>query len=554
MRRRVILHPLLFGVYAVLFAYAHNLEFAPPVGEIAILLALAGGGAALLWGVLTFATGSARKAAIAASAIVLMFFSHGHVKNFLTIWFWDFHVFTLQIGTLKILGFLWLAVSVIVAWWLWNASRNATAIATTALDRAGIVLVALSTLQLMVAGMTAARGGSGEHGRIVTEGAPVARSQTRGSSPDAPDIYYIILDDYARSDVLKDLYGYDNTAFLDWLRERGFYVAHGSRSNYSQTMLSLASSLNSTYLDPAELKTAASSATDSRWHVAFNSAAIRFLNSPYFNIRLPLAHMIQYSRVARTLKERGYRFVAFTSGYGGVQLPNADVVRRATVLNDFEESLISTTPIPDVLDRVYDPVELHRQRVRYVFDHLADSFGHDAPLFVFAHILCPHPPFVFDSEGAPVHRSTAKPGVIFDDDVEAASPADRVAVVDGYRGQVQYVNRRIQGAIDAILADSSRPKIIVLQGDHGTNMTLDSANPSAAALKERMSILNAYYVPSEIRTRLYPSITPVNTFRIILGHSFADPPGLLGDKSYFSKWNSPYDFVPVSGVISNVER
>jgi arylsulfatase A-like enzyme len=207
-----------------------------------------------------------------------------------------------------------------------------------------------------------------------------------------------------------------------------------------------------------------------------------------------------------------------------------------------------------VLDRVCDPVELHRQRVCYVFDHLAESFGHDAPLFVFAHILCPHPPFVFDVNGAPVHRSTAKPGVIFDDDVEAATPAERVAVVSGYRGQVQYVNRRIQRAIDAILADSSRPKIIVVQGDHGSNMTLDSTNPSGAALKERMSILNAYYVPAEIRTRLYPSITPVNTFRIILGQYFADVEGPLADESYFSKWNSPYDFVPVSGTISKTER
>src|ERR1700730_13571907 len=100
MKRQAILHPLLFGVYAVLFAYAHNLEFAPPAGEIVILLALAGGGAAFLWGALTLATRSAPKAAIIASVIVLMFFSHGHVKNFLTMWFLEFHIFSLQIGTL----------------------------------------------------------------------------------------------------------------------------------------------------------------------------------------------------------------------------------------------------------------------------------------------------------------------------------------------------------------------------------------------------------------------------------------------------------------------
>jgi hypothetical protein len=64
-----------------------------------------------------------------------------------------------------------------------------------------------------------------------------------------PDIYYIILDGHARSDILAELYGYDNNWFVDSLRQRGFYVADRSRTNYAQTYLSLASTLNMTYLD-----------------------------------------------------------------------------------------------------------------------------------------------------------------------------------------------------------------------------------------------------------------------------------------------------------------
>jgi hypothetical protein len=64
-----------------------------------------------------------------------------------------------------------------------------------------------------------------------------------------------------------------------------------------------------------------------------------------------LRHRISLTRasivlVALSTSQHGYRFLAFTSGCGGVQFPNADVVRRGTVLNDFEESLISTTPNP----------------------------------------------------------------------------------------------------------------------------------------------------------------------------------------------------------------
>ena len=52
-----------------------------------------------------------------------------------------------------------------------------------------------------------------------------------------------------RADNLKVVYGFDNTAFIKDLSQRGFYVANCSQSNYAYTELSLASSLNANYLD-----------------------------------------------------------------------------------------------------------------------------------------------------------------------------------------------------------------------------------------------------------------------------------------------------------------
>jgi hypothetical protein len=64
----------------------------------------------------------------------------------------------------------------------------------------------------------------------------------------APDIYYIILDAYGRADTLQSLFDYDNSEFLDFLEAKGFYVADCAQSNYSQTILSLSSSLTSIIL------------------------------------------------------------------------------------------------------------------------------------------------------------------------------------------------------------------------------------------------------------------------------------------------------------------
>ena len=64
-----------------------------------------------------------------------------------------------------------------------------------------------------------------------------------------PDIYFIVLDGYARADVLSSLYNFDNSGFINFLTDKGFYVAKNSRSNYHRTQLSLASAINSEYLD-----------------------------------------------------------------------------------------------------------------------------------------------------------------------------------------------------------------------------------------------------------------------------------------------------------------
>lgn len=62
---------------------------------------------------------------------------------------------------------------------------------------------------------------------------------------------YIILDlSYSRQDVLKDAMGYDNSAFIDALRERGFYIPECAYTpNYDSTVDSIASALNYSYVD-----------------------------------------------------------------------------------------------------------------------------------------------------------------------------------------------------------------------------------------------------------------------------------------------------------------
>ena len=64
-----------------------------------------------------------------------------------------------------------------------------------------------------------------------------------------PNVYYIILDEYASSKVLKDIFDFDNQDFISQLNARGFHVTENSHSNYASTILSLTSSLNMEYVN-----------------------------------------------------------------------------------------------------------------------------------------------------------------------------------------------------------------------------------------------------------------------------------------------------------------
>jgi len=340
-----------------------------------------------------------------------------------------------------------------------------------------------------------------------------------------PNIFYIILDGYARADILERLYQYDNTEFLEYLTGRGFFVAAGSRSNYAQTGLSLASSLNMRYLDDPVNRIGIES-----WRLG------------------PANYMILNNSVFGFLKDHGYAIVAFASGWSVTEMRSADTYMAARWYPDeFQNALIDMTPIPFVAGQLggYDRYGLHRERILYAFDHLADTSQLERPTFVFAHMIAPHPPFVFGPHGEeidPDYRFTLRDG----SHVIRKRKLTRDEYVQRYREQLIFINSRTKAAVDGILSKSTRPTIIILQADHGPGSMLDCGDPSNANFEERFSILNAYYLPNGGGIHLYDDITPVNTFRIVLNHYFGTEYGLLKDKTYFSTWSNPYAFIDVT--------
>ena len=335
-----------------------------------------------------------------------------------------------------------------------------------------------------------------------------------------PSIYYVIMDGYGSAETLQRVYSYDNSDFLDFLWREGFYVVPRGGSNYSQTMLSLTSSLNFTYLDEIA----------------------RELGSNSQN-RRPLARAIRRNRTAQYLKSLGYETIVFSSGYNGTDGGvGADrFYKPAWALTDFENLLINFTPIGLLMNRFefLNQFEFHRNRIRYILERLA-TLEDGGPVFAFAHIICPHPPFVFGADG-----ERKQPEGSFDLADGSHFSGTQEEYIEGYRDQLTFMNAKLKELVRRIKEKSGGSAIMILQGDHGPGSGLEQEDAASTDLRERLSILNALNLPGA-EDALYESLTPVNTFRVVLSAYFDAGLELLPDRSYFAAWNRPYDFTDVT--------
>ncbi|RJP48448.1 MAG: hypothetical protein C4583_14335 [Anaerolineaceae bacterium] len=358
------------------------------------------------------------------------------------------------------------------------------------------------------------------------------QSLARGGTP---DIYYIILDGYGRADALSALYGYDNSPFLDGLKDRGFFIGEQSQSNYLRTSLSITSALNMEYVNfTADLAGAESTN------------------------RIPMFELASNNRARRLLEEAGYHFVLIDSGSAFTRFYDAEyfITPFKTRPNLFEMWFYSTTalgslyepelPITSALQE-YLPVAgyaTHRAFTVEALDQLSLVPEIAGPKLIFAHIIAPHPPFVLDEDGNALHPNY--PYVTGDG---ASFVADKDLYKQGYIGQVKYLNTRLLAVIDDILEKSERPPVIILQGDHGPGLLIMDSDTPESCLWERASILNVYYFPESQTDLLYPSISPINSFRSIFNTYFGTSFELLPDQTYFSLFDLPYNFIEITDKV-----
>jgi hypothetical protein len=409
-------------------------------------------------------------------------------------------------------SFVYLTASVAAALWLGRHLRRGVQhqLAIPTVISATLVSVCAATIAWHAGGLSTLASREPISGLLSSAPVPVRISRH------PPDIYYIVLDGFGRPDVLRERYGVDATSALEALRALGWDLPSRSRTNYTQTYLSLASTLNGAYLDPLGAPMGAS------------------------RNRRPLRELIQRSGTIDALKKAGYRFVMVGSNTSVTSWHDMadDCHCRWPGLTEFENALLAITPFRTL--PLYRPT-FGAQYAAVVggFDALERDDPASEPRFIFAHLMVPHPPFVLDATGTPVIRYG--PVNYQDGDKYTGS---RQEYVQGYQLQAEYVLHRLV-RFARVIAARDRPAIIVVHGDHGPGAAYSHDSLAKTEVGERFPIFMGLRFTTD-GTNVPDDLSPENTFRLIFNAEFEGRYPLLRNRSYYSTWDAPYRLTEVN--------
>lgn len=493
-------HTFLFGIYPVLALYSFNSSQILLAGaQKAVITAIVITIGAILVNLVVLR--SWEKAALAATLIISLFFSYGHVFNAMgesvrhrtLIAGW---------GLIYVIGLLLL----LRLKDMHPVTRN--------LNLMSLILVALVTVQILSSTIQSA---------FSTRAAKKPRQQISLTTHlDDRDVYYILVDALGRQDVLAEDYNVDVSEFIAQLTDMGFYIPNCTQSNYDKTVTSLTSTLNMNYLDALGLN--------------------------YEDKSIILAPTLRDSLTRAQFENMGYEMFTFKSLYPWLDITDVahhyDYFETESASADlaalnFQYLFLRTTALRPLVDWLASKQDIslppfwanwvpvgnslqsreyrqYQQNV-YALEMLEKIPDLPGKKFVYAHLYITHQPFVFYPDGR------FHPGLVQSE--------------KAYADQVLFAEVRLLQVVRNILEKSKVPPVIIIQGDHSYSEGI-----------KRPRIFNAYYLPDGGHTNLYETITPVNTFRVVFNTYFGGQYELLPDISRYGDADKVLREVPSSCV------
>lgn len=303
---------------------------------------------------------------------------------------------------------------------------------------------------------------------------------------DLPNLYYFITDEYASFEEIQKYYGYDNSAFHDFLTERGFCVSDDSYNHYANTARSMADNVN---LAPV-----------SRWESTDEELKALRNNGVIYGALEGLGYDLYQLGTIYPLP----KLLEQVDGLDGGSMKTMNGETAFDVLLDFS----MLRPLKTVL--YWRKISAAGDMA--LFDYLDDSAHYKVKnnRAVFFYICSPHPPFYYGADGQQI-----------EDENKWTDWADQSC----YLGQYQYITKRLEQTISSILANDPGA-VILVQSDHGLRYHTDgvTSHTFTIAQEDQRRILNALYFGGKQVD--ISGLSGYNTLRMVLTELGLDYPVL----------------------------
>ena len=514
-KRFIILHPILIALFPIFLVYSQNIHLILIQGIIfptLIILVIT----IAMWVSIKFILKNTRKSALLTSLYVFLFFSYGIIFKILESNVNEEYSVLIHVPLL----ITYASIGIFITYYIVKTHSKLHKITTTT-NVVTITLLSLVFFNIAIYNFENFSNFDDEMSEHVILG---------NNIDNLPDIYYIVLDEYAPSRTLNTVYNYDNNDFVEFLQERGFYVATNSHSNYAETFLAMASTLNMKYVNYLS----------------------EIVGEESLDQRIPY-QMISNNQVMKNLKSIGYEIYNFDSGWWGTRnLEIADVNLCSQNQNmDFHTlHALKQLSIFRAFDLfIKDPSSeiFHQERRDRIFCQFSDiteiKQETEKPVFVFMHVMAPHDPYVFGPNGEEVdYKYTFGPtGTAYLDPNQ-----EKIA----YLNQLTYLTKILKETIENLQENSDNQAIIIVQSDTGPSTNFGDRINEMAQI-DRMSIFNAYYFPNGQYDLLSNDITPVNSFRLVFDSHFQTNYGLVNDSVFYSTYEKPYALIEITDFFNN---
>jgi hypothetical protein len=471
------IHPFLFATFPILSLFSYNIGIIP-VERLFIILGIVFLCVLILIIALKFIFNKSHKTSLILSIGIISFFFYGHLFNLISEFNPEQYLHQRFVVIPYLVFFILPTIFLIkTKKKLDNTNKIATSIS--------IIFIIISISNITI------------NSTFSEEPVTTSLINKNLEIAEKPDIYYLIFDAYADNYTLNHHFEYDNSDFNDYLIQKGFQSNTPSYSNYHTTYLSLSSSLNLNYVN--ELLDEKNSSFDV----------------------ISANRLIDKNTLMKTMRENGYVNINFDSGWGptrNISVADMNLCGQKSFL--FSEFLISIseTSMLKPFYAVFFQSD-HRERILCVLSEIPTiSKDIEKPIFVFAHLLLPHPPYVFDQFGNPTTVESLQ-----------FSSNKITNEKELYLDQLKFTNLKIKEIIEILTSENA---IIIIQSDHGPPDSIFALKNDDSTDKDKLRNINYYYFPDNKKI-IYDGITPVNSFRIIFKNYLSNEIEILPDRNFY---------------------